>query len=372
LGRDTLLCKVSSYSLSTAAQDSAFYTWNVSTANVPSVTVNTSGLVWVKVQNKCGTALDSVNVRFETAPRVSLPKDTLLCNVSSFAVLANTGGNNDTFFWNTGSRANPLNITADGVYWVQVANVCGTARDSILLAFNESPQTSLPGDEDFCDVMSSRTLNATSTKGKGNIYSWNTGEGTPVINANNPGTFAVKVNNVCGEAADSVRYRVFVSPQPQLPADTSFCGPFQLPLSVQTQPGWSVSWDNGSNASAINATQPGAYRVNVRTPQGCTGSDDMNIFNSCDTRIYVPTAFTPSVSIGTNDVFKPYVKEVEHYDFRIFDRWGQLVFATMNPEEGWDGTFKGRLLPEGVYAWSLYYYGGYYRGNMKGTVHLLR
>lgn len=372
LGRDTLLCTVNSWNINTAMQDSASYSWNVDPVNAPSVSVNKSGLVWVKVQNKCGTALDSVNVRFETAPLVSLPKDTLLCNVSSFVVLANTGTNNDTFYWNTGSRTNPLNTTSNGLYWVQVANDCGAARDSILVAFNESPQLSLPADEDFCDAMQRRTLDATSAQGEGNIYVWNTGEGTPVISANNPGTYSVKVNNACGEATDSVRYRVFPSPQPQLPADTSFCGPFNLPLSIAMQPGWTLTWSDGSSAPVYSATQAGNVRVIARSAEGCTGSDDMNIFNSCNTRVFVPTAFTPSVSSGTNDVFKPYVDELERYEFRIFDRWGNMVFETKNPDEGWDGTYRGKALPEGVYAWSLYYYGGYYRGNMKGTVHLLR
>ncbi len=372
LGRDTLLCKVASWSLATAAQDSASYVWNVDPVNAPSITVNKSDLVHVKVQNKCGVARDTVQVRFGTAPVVSLPKDTLLCNVTAFAVTANTGSNNDTFYWNTGSRANPLSVTADGLYWVQVVNQCGAARDSILVAFNEMPQLSLPGDEDFCDAMNSRTLDATSGKGRGNSYFWNTGAGTPLITASTAGTYVVKAANNCGEAADSVRYRVFNSPRPQLPADTSFCGPFNLPLSIAMQPGWTLTWSDGSSAPLFRATQAGNVRVTARSAEGCTGSDDLDIFNSCNTRVFVPTAFTPSVSAGTNDVFRPYVDELERYEFRIFDRWGQLVFETRNPDIGWDGTYRGRPLPEGVYAWSLYYYGGYYRGSMKGTVHLLR
>jgi len=73
-------------------------------------------------------------------------------------------------------------------------------------------------------------------------------------------------------------------------------------------------------------------------------------------KVYVPTGFTPG---GKNSVFKPsfiYV-DAKNYFFIVFNRWGQKVFETNNPEEGWDGTFDGTLAPEGTYVYNVRIFG---------------
>jgi gliding motility-associated-like protein len=73
-------------------------------------------------------------------------------------------------------------------------------------------------------------------------------------------------------------------------------------------------------------------------------------------KVYVPSGFTPG---GKNGVFKPsfiYV-DAKNYFFIVFNRWGQKVFETNNPEEGWDGTFDGTLAPEGTYVYNVRIFG---------------
>ncbi|WP_317170733.1 Ig-like domain-containing protein [Paraflavitalea devenefica] len=67
--------------------------------------------------------------------------------------------------------------------------------------------------------------------------------------------------------------------------------------------------------------------------------------------IYVPRVFTPN-NDGTNDVVKPIVVGITtfHY-FNIYNRWGNLVFTTKDPNVGWDGRFKGILQPVETYLW---------------------
>lgn len=66
---------------------------------------------------------------------------------------------------------------------------------------------------------------------------------------------------------------------------------------------------------------------------------------------YTPNAFTPNGD-GINDVFHPIgnVIDLESYDFNIYDRWGQVIFRSNDPYEGWDGTSGGKELPNGVYV----------------------
>jgi gliding motility-associated-like protein len=73
-------------------------------------------------------------------------------------------------------------------------------------------------------------------------------------------------------------------------------------------------------------------------------------------KVYVPSGFTPG---GKNGIFKPsfiYV-DAKNYFFIVFNRWGQKVFETNNPEEGWDGTFDGTLAPEGTYVYNVRIFG---------------
>ena len=72
---------------------------------------------------------------------------------------------------------------------------------------------------------------------------------------------------------------------------------------------------------------------------------------------YVPNSFVPSSAIAANRLFKPvnlYV-EAKEYTFTIFDRWGQVVFETHSPDEGWDGNINGRPASMGVYVYQLTY-----------------
>jgi gliding motility-associated-like protein len=67
--------------------------------------------------------------------------------------------------------------------------------------------------------------------------------------------------------------------------------------------------------------------------------------------IYVPTAFTPN-SDGRNDLLKPVlagIKELRY--FRVYNRWGQLLFETKSEQRGWDGTIQGRRQATEVVVW---------------------
>ena len=72
---------------------------------------------------------------------------------------------------------------------------------------------------------------------------------------------------------------------------------------------------------------------------------------------YIPNSFVPESAIEANRVFKPvnlYV-DASEYTFTIFDRWGQVVFETHNPDEGWDGNIKGLPARMGIYVYQLTY-----------------
>jgi gliding motility-associated-like protein len=67
----------------------------------------------------------------------------------------------------------------------------------------------------------------------------------------------------------------------------------------------------------------------------------------------VPNAFTPN-NDGTNDVLKPFmigIKELRY--FKLFNRWGQLIYESKDPKKGWDGRFKGDPVQSHTLVWML-------------------
>ena len=80
-------------------------------------------------------------------------------------------------------------------------------------------------------------------------------------------------------------------------------------------------------------------------------------------RFYVPSAFTPNGD-GNNDVFLPkYLCLFTSYQLKVYNRWGQLVFASTNPADGWDGRMGGSPQPPGVYVWEMAF-----RDNLTGKL----
>ena len=66
--------------------------------------------------------------------------------------------------------------------------------------------------------------------------------------------------------------------------------------------------------------------------------------------IFLPNAFTPNED-GLNDSFEAQGQFFQEFSMKIFNRWGEIIFVSDNADVGWDGTFKGKLMPEGTYVY---------------------
>ena len=71
-------------------------------------------------------------------------------------------------------------------------------------------------------------------------------------------------------------------------------------------------------------------------------------------RFWIPDAFTPDQN-SRNETFGPFVLGVSDYELQVFDRWGERVFHSSDPTLGWDGTFRGKPCPQGIYTFKLVY-----------------
>jgi len=134
-----------------------------------------------------------------------------------------------------------------------------------------------------------------------------------------------------------------------------------LPLTLQARPiGDQVLWtpassldDPASYTPVFKGNVEQAYTIELKTNSGCITVDTQVVKINKQIVIYVPNAFTPDKD-GLNDVLKPFmigIKELKY--FKIFNRWGQLVYFTQDPKNGWDGRFNGNPVLTQTLVWML-------------------
>ncbi|AEA45991.1 gliding motility-associated C-terminal domain-containing protein [Fluviicola taffensis] len=124
-------------------------------------------------------------------------------------------------------------------------------------------------------------------------------------------------------------------------------------------------WDfsDGSYSNLENPThefpgvEAGYYEVILVAinSDGCTDTVSKTVQVKEDLIYYVPNAFSPDGD-EFNHVFKPVLTsgfDVKSYHLQIFNRWGQLVFESLDYEVGWDGTFDGQTTMDGTYSWKI-------------------
>ena len=132
-----------------------------------------------------------------------------------------------------------------------------------------------------------------------------------------------------------------------------------LPLDLQArQFGSTALWsppihlnNPTSYTPVFNGSEDQLYTIEITTNTGCVTVDTQLVKTVPYIEMYVPSAFTPNKD-GLNDFLRPTlmgIKELRY--FRIYNRWGQLLFQTKNALPGWDGNLNGTLQSTQVVVW---------------------
>jgi gliding motility-associated-like protein len=126
----------------------------------------------------------------------------------------------------------------------------------------------------------------------------------------------------------------------------------------------SIEWQNPEFSPTTFQTVylPGNYPFTVHSLKGCQLNLNAIVPEICPPKVYIPNAFTPNGD-GTNDAFVGYADFTNEFIFRIYDRWGQVIFSTTTSPIIWDGTYKGESVQIGVYNWRLVY-NSIYQGDL--------
>lgn len=122
--------------------------------------------------------------------------------------------------------------------------------------------------------------------------------------------------------------------------------------------GQTVLWQPSTFLNTVSATNPvfegtsdQLYTVRIETIAGCVTVDTQAVKIVKEVNILVPNAFTPN-NDGRNDVLRPILFGIkELLSFRVYNRWGQLLYETHTPQQGWDGRFMGKVQGSQVVVW---------------------
>jgi PKD repeat protein len=395
--KDTLICSIDELPLSATAPGTLapVFTWtpvtNIrfdNTAN-PVVDPKTTTTYKVRVDDNGCTAEDSILVRVVDFVTLSTSPDTTICLTDSVRIEA--FGDGLRYEWSPAADLDdpasrtPTAMPAGTTTYQVISHIGGcSTSDQVTVTTVPYPFADAGPDQAIC-FSDSIMLVANIT---GASFDWNPKTTlldhhtlNPIAYPRFSTTYVLTVYDTIGCPKPGYD-TVFVSVRPPVPAfagnDTAIV--VGQPLQLNGRGGEFYLWEPafGLNATDIQnpiatLTQSQTYTVRVSTPEGCFAYDTINIaVYRTAPDIFVPNAFTPGKS--TNNVFRPIMVGISQLDyFRVYNRWGQLVFSSAIPGHGWDGKIGGRDQGTDTYVWMVQ--GKDYTGKTifkKGTVVLLR
>ena len=356
--------------------------------------VGSYNAIRVKDANGCIASANAV-VTLNDTMRLELGTDSTICFGTNITLLPQTNAQTDTFRWtpaaglNYDTAKNPIASPTDTTKYYLVAKwgIC-QRRDSITINILHKPIADAGRDTTICFKTNALLIGKASNLSGTVNYSWappdslNTpNAATTIARIDTTRKFTLTVTDNYG-CNFSVSDSVWVKMMPVLVVNAgndtnAILGrPHQLLGSGGANYTWSPAGplNNPFIANPLATLYNDTYfTVYVTDSIGCSASDGVFVKVYEGPNYYVPNAFTPNGD-GLNDVFRPVPVGIQKTDyFRVYDRYGQLMFETNKWLEGWDGMFKGKKALAGTYVWVIK--GTDKNGSvveMKGTVILVR
>ncbi len=369
----TLVCIVDSTQLQ-APEGYPYYLWNDGTVGPIHKAVSTG--VWtVYCTGDCrsGVLTDIITVGIGRLDTDYTHQDTFMC-VNSILTLTAPAGYMP-YEWSDGTNGQTDLVRSPGDYLVVCSGTC--TKHTLLDTFhvglkNVDLSFSIgPADTNVCGPL---ILVPPDTA---DAYNWQDGSGGSSFTVHEEGTYYVGVSRQGCYYTDTIE--VHYPNLTQHLKDTMVCenNAIRVKLVANAPPGAQILWSTGvRQEDSIIVTYSGTYWVRV-SEDACEGSDTMTITTRiCNCDASVPLAFTPN-NDGLNDYLQPIFDKtcnVYDYVFAVYNRWGQMVFSTRDPNDKWDGTFKQVNQDVGLFMYFVEYkiLGSRHRYLVKGDVTLVR
>ncbi|MFK7787102.1 MAG: PKD domain-containing protein [Crocinitomicaceae bacterium] len=375
---DTTVCQGQSVFLDFSNLSNVDYLWSNGTIN-PTNTIGNVGNYWLQVTtiNGCVNS-DTANLSFALPidPTIVSPSDTLCLADLGINLVSNTIGG----AWQ-GSGVDTLGFfdpsIGPGAYQITYSfdSLCFSS-DTITLLVAENPDVAFSANIiEGCAPLTIDFTNDQYTNGMTAL--WDFGDGFSSITAQqaqhtyiSDGVFSISLEVTNAEGcSNSSTYTDYISVFPNPIADFDFSIDEGLDGSLvtfndlsQLAVNWEWSFGDGVFSAVQNPTNfytsGGSYSIllDVTSEYGCVDQITRDIVTADFLQIYVPNSFTPDGN-NRNEYFTPIVSGIDeaYYNFEIFNRWGEIVFESSSPGEGWNGRnrLNGELVQNGIYTWKL-------------------
>ena len=369
LGPDTVICSFPF--LLDAQNNGASYLWNDNSTS-QTLLVNSPGTYWVTSSILNCSDTDSIIVTNSNLI-VDLGIDDTLClgNV----IILQSGNPNASHIWSDNSTGPTLTVSSPGTYFVEVSlNGC-IGYDTITFEFQDI-QAIIDGNKKDGCIPITAYFNDQSSVNFGYIsqWEWQFGDGSTSYNQNpnytfnSAGNFDVSLlvtsNYGC---TSSTTITDFVDANPIAVADFSI-NPAPaivdelIDFTNLSEGAEFWEWNFGDNTGSFEQhpmhsyEENGTYTISLiaHNSSGCNDTIWRSIQINEPFLLYVPNVFTPD-GLGFNNLWLFYVEGIDIYDFTvtIYNRWGEIIWISHDPFAGWDGTYNGSIVQNGVYVWKM-------------------
>ncbi|WP_300662879.1 gliding motility-associated C-terminal domain-containing protein, partial [Fluviicola sp.] len=388
---DSLMCTgdtIPLYAIAFGGTAPYTYTWsNGFIGQTQDVVQTTPGSYTVSVtdQNGCTTAApNSVNLTMLSVLAFTLTGDTSICSGSSVQLQVNVtdGAPAYSYQWSTSANDTLSQITVSPTtpttYSVSISDVCVTVDTTVLVNFFAVPTAQFvtsastgcsPLTVTFSNDLGITNLqNCTWTFSNGQVFN---GCGSLNATFTNPGcydvTFTGNTTDGC-PVTGTFNSAICVYDNPIANFTYSPSLPTELDNVIQftnhSYGGSTYHWNFGSFGTSSSENPSHAfYGVDpeqsvtvcmiVTSEHGCMDTVCRPIKFYGDLLVWVPNTFTPDGD-EFNNQFKPVFSKdrmIDNYTLMIFNRWGELLFESHDPEFGWDGTYHSEFVKDGTYTW---------------------
>jgi gliding motility-associated-like protein len=326
-------------------------------------------------QNVCDSTGTTILVQFKAVPKITLNKpDTIsICAGDSVQFIAKGGF---TYSWSHSPAVSgdtvvvfPTDTTTYVVTGFDTLG-CSSTDTTVVLV---QPQIDLGQDQQLCE---GDTAIIGATRPYGATYLWNTGQTSDTIRVRRSGLYYVEVSiNECSYT-DSVRIN-FIEPPVLFAKDTILCFEDENSDAIFHQIGVKVEnydstaryryqwFDESENLvgqdSLLSVEFGGVYlaRVTVEYANSCTAITSLEVEANCNPQVFIPSAFTPNQD-QLNEEWEIFGRFYSNLRIKVLDRWGMEVYSVLQKRSDdeitfWDGTYKGKKVPAGVYYYEVTY-----------------
>jgi len=375
LGPDISLCDGDSALMSPLITvDFTSYQWTPSngvsndTINNPVLKPNVTTTYVLFGTNGYCNAYDSITVNVGASPNLTLGPDQDICIGQSAQLSAS--GNSSSYAWTPSGSLNNPNIgnptatpTSTTTYTVNGMSAQGCSNTgTVTITVNPLPTVNAGIDAVLCfgDQMD------LTAQGTGNSYSWepasaitsDPNQATITINPLSNTVYTVTTTDINGcENTDAVSITIIPTPSVSADYDTTiFKGDianlFGSGSSSVIDWMWNPGGISGQNID-VTPDETVMYYLTVTDSSGCQAMDSVLVTVLFDGEVFIPNVFTPNNDSHNDELSVFYNGPIMLNYFRIYNRWGQLVFegSEVGQGFGWDGTFKNQDQPAGVYTW---------------------